>query len=108
MSSAAVEDYLKVIYQLGHEAGNPDPVPTSEIAARLGLTAATVTGMVQKLAQPELDLLQYIPYQGVRLTAQGEKIALRVIRRHRLLELYLAERLGLRWDEVHEEAERLE
>ncbi len=108
MSSATVEDYLKTIYLLRQGQPNDTPVATSEIAERLGLTSATVTSMIQKLAQPELELLQYTPYQGVRLTPQGEKIALRVVRRHRLLELYLAERLGLGWDQVHEEAERLE
>jgi DtxR family Mn-dependent transcriptional regulator len=108
MSSATVEDYLKAIYQLGSDRGADTPVTTSEIAERLGLTAATVTSMIQRLAQPEPELLRYTPYQGVRLTPEGEKIALRVIRRHRLLELYLATRLGLSWDQVHEEAERLE
>ena len=108
MSSATVEDYLKAIYQLRHDGGDEAPVTTSEIAERLGLTSATVTSMIQRLAQPETDLLRYTPYQGVRLTPEGEKIALRVIRRHRLLELYLATRLGLSWDQVHEEAERLE
>lgn len=108
MSSATVEDYLKTIYLLRQGQGDDTPVATSEIAERLGLTSATVTSMIQKLAQPELELLQYTPYQGVRLTPQGEKIALQVVRRHRLLELYLAERLGLSWDQVHEEAERLE
>jgi DtxR family Mn-dependent transcriptional regulator len=108
MSSATVEDYLKTIYQLSQARGDNAPITTSEIAERLALASATVTSMIQRLAQPELELLQYTPYQGVRLTAQGEKIALRVIRRHRLLELYLATRLGLRWDQVHEEAERLE
>ena len=108
MSSATVEDYLKTIYLLRQGQAGDTPVGTSEIAERLGLTAATVTSMIQKLAQPELELLHYTPYQGVRLTPQGEKIALQVVRRHRLLELYLAERLGLSWDQVHEEAERLE
>lgn len=108
MSSATVEDYLKTIYLLRQGQDGDTLVATSELAERLGLTPATVTSMIQKLAQPELELLQYTPYQGVRLTPQGEKIALRVIRRHRLLELYLAERLGLSWDQVHEEAERLE
>lgn len=108
MISAAVEDYLKTIYQLSQTDQGVVPVTNSALAARLGLAAATVTNMVQKLAAPELDLLQYTPYQGVQLTAQGAQIALQVIRRHRLLELYLAERLGVPWDEVHGEAERLE
>src|SRR6476469_233454 len=108
MSSATVEDYLKAIYQLSNAHGGDTPVTTSEIAERLGLTAATVTSMIQRLSQPETDLLQYTPYQGVRLTGEGEKLALRVIRRHRLLELFLATQLGLSWDQVHAEAEQLE
>src|SRR5689334_13417297 len=112
MSSVTVENYLKAIYQLQEEgqggaaAGEPPAVSTSALAERLGLAPATVTSMIQRLGQ--VDLAVYIPYQGVRLTLEGEKMALRVIRRHRLLELYLAEKLGLRWDQVHEEAEQLE
>src|SRR5690242_20199572 len=114
MTSSSVEDYLKTIYQLQQEAaggatwaagGGPD-VSTSALAERLSVAPASVTSMIQRLAQ--VELLIYTPYQGVHLTTQGEKMALRVIRRHRLLELYLAERLGLGWDQVHEEAERLE
>jgi DtxR family Mn-dependent transcriptional regulator len=114
MTSSSVEDYLKTIYQLQQEAaggaawvtgGGPD-VSTSALAERLSVAPASVTSMIQRLAQ--VELLIYTPYQGVHLTEQGEKMALRVIRRHRLLELYLAERLGLSWDQVHEEAERLE
>jgi DtxR family Mn-dependent transcriptional regulator len=114
MTSSSVEDYLKTVYQLQQEAaggnawaagGGPD-VSTSALAERLSVAPASVTSMIQRLGQ--VELLTYTPYQGVHLTEQGEKMALRVIRRHRLLELYLAERLGLSWDQVHEEAERLE
>ena len=108
MNSATVEDYLKTVYLLSHADGGEVPVTTCALATRLGVAPATATSMMQRLAQPTVDLLRYVPYQGVRLTAEGERLALRVIRRHRLLELYLAERLGLRWDEVHAEAERLE
>jgi DtxR family Mn-dependent transcriptional regulator len=105
MSSATVEDYLKAIYLLQEEAGGP-AVGTSALAERLALTPASASSMITRLAQ--VDLVVHVPYQGVRLTEAGEKMALRVIRRHRLLELYLAEKLGLGWDQVHEEAERLE
>jgi len=110
MTSATVEDYLKAIYQL-HEEAQTTPAPehavsTSALAERLALAPATVTNMMGRLAQVELAV--YTPYQGVRLTPAGEKMALRIIRRHRLLELYLAEKLGLSWDQVHDEAERLE
>lgn len=100
----AIEDYLKAIYtiqQQGHE------VTTSLIGEQLGgFKPGSVTGMVKRLA--EMSLVAYTPYQGVRLTAEGQRIALEVIRHHRLLELYLVEALGYSWDEVHEEAERLE
>ncbi len=104
MLSEAVQDYLKAIYKLGQ--GEEGPVTTSLIAERLEVAPASVTNMVKKLA--ELRLLEHTPYQGVELTAAGEKIALEIIRHHRLLELYLAETLGYAWDEVHAEADRLE
>ena len=81
-------------------------VSTSRIAERLGLTAAAVTAMIKRL--DEQGLLRHEPYYGVRLTAPGELEALRIIRRHRVLELFLAEKLGYEWDRVHDEAERLE
>lgn len=100
----AMEDYLKSIYILQQERGE---VTTSLLAEQLGgFKPGSVTGMLKKLA--ELHLVTYAPYQGVRLTDAGEKIALEVIRHHRLLELYLVEALGYSWDEVHEEAEKLE
>ncbi len=101
--SRAMEDYLKAIYQL---AGESDKVATSRLAQRMACSAASVTNMVQKLS--ELKLVEYQPYQGVRLTEAGRKVALEVLRHHRLLELYLAEVLGYSWDKVHEEAEELE
>jgi DtxR family Mn-dependent transcriptional regulator len=82
------------------------PVATSRIAERLGLSAAAVTAMVKRLA--EQGLLRHEPYYGVRMTAAGELAALRIIRRHRVLELFLVETLGYEWDRVHDEAERLE
>ena len=103
MYTPVVEDYLKTIWMLQQVE---TPVSTSRIAERLALSAAAVTAMVKRLAQQKL--LHHEPYYGVRLTAAGELAALRVIRRHRILELFLAEVLGYEWDRVHEEAERLE
>jgi DtxR family transcriptional regulator, Mn-dependent transcriptional regulator len=103
MTSPAVEDYLKAIYQLS-EAGAA--VSTSAIAERLGIAAGSVTGMLKRLA--EMGLVEHTPYQGARLTDDGSANAVRVIRRHRVLELFLVEVLGYTWDRVHEEAERLE
>ncbi len=79
---------------------------TTAVAARLNVEAASVTGMLKKLA--ELHLIEYIPYQGAALTSNGERIALEVIRHHRLIELYLIEAMGFTWDQVHAEADRLE
>jgi DtxR family Mn-dependent transcriptional regulator len=103
MLSEAVQDYLKTIYKL-QEQGSA--VSTSALAEAMGVAAASATGMVKKLAG--LKLARHSPYQGVILTKAGEKMALEVIRHHRLLELYLAEALGYSWDKVHAEAERLE
>jgi len=103
MLSEAVQDYLKTIYKLQEQGG---AVSTSALAEAMGVAAASATGMVKKLAS--LKLARHNPYQGVVLTKAGEKMALEVIRHHRLLELYLAEALGYSWDKVHEEAERLE
>ncbi|NTV63642.1 MAG: metal-dependent transcriptional regulator [Oscillochloris sp.] len=99
----AVEDYLKAIYMLQQQGG---AVTTSMLGDQRGFKPGSVTGMIKKLA--EMNLVQHTPYQGVQLTADGERIALEVIRHHRLLELYLVEALGYSWDEVHEEAEKLE
>lgn len=99
----AIEDYLKAIYTLQQQQ---DVVTTSLLGEQRGSKPGSVTGMIKKLA--EMNLVQHTPYQGVQLTPAGERIALEVIRHHRLLELYLVEALGYSWDEVHEEAERLE
>ena len=101
--SRSVEDYLKAIYGLSQGS---DPASTSAIAESLEVQPASVTGMVKRLA--EIDLLEHVPYRGVRLTPAGHREALRVLRRHRILETYLCERLGYTWDDVHDEAERLE
>jgi DtxR family Mn-dependent transcriptional regulator len=99
----SVEDYLKAIYQLSPEGR---PASTSEIAHLLALSPPSVTGMVKRLS--EHGLLEHVPYRGVQLTGEGRRAALRMIRRHRLIEAYLVEFLGYSWDTVHEEAERLE
>lgn len=100
-----VEDYLKVVYTAARE-GDAERVSTSAIADRMDVSAASATNMMQKLA--DMKLVDYLPYRGVALTPAGERIALEVIRHHRLIELYLAEALGYSWDTVHDEAERLE
>ncbi|HEX8207209.1 MAG TPA: metal-dependent transcriptional regulator [Solirubrobacteraceae bacterium] len=103
--SSAVQDYAKAIYALqGRSAG--EPVTTNDLAARLSVTPASASAMTRKLA--ERGLADLVPYRGVRLTEEGERVALEVLRHHRLLELYLAEHLGVPWDRVHEEAEALE
>lgn len=98
-----VEDYLKAIYNLAQESGQVRTVPLAEA---LSVKPASVTAMLKTLA--ELKLVEYEPYYGVTLTGAGSKIALEVLRHHRLIELYLVEALGFTWDEVHEEAEALE
>ncbi len=103
MPTVAVQDYLKTIYKL---QAQDDAVSTSALADRAGTTMAAVTKMLKHLAA--LHLVSYTPYHGVRLTPPGEKIALEVIRHHRLLELYLAEAMGYPWDAVDAEAEKLE
>jgi DtxR family Mn-dependent transcriptional regulator len=100
----AVEDYTKAIYSLESRLG--EPVPTKTLAERLGITAGSVSAMLKRL--DELGLITHVPYRGVRLTEAGRRIAMEVIRHHRLLESYLAEVLGMPWDRVHAEAEVLE
>jgi DtxR family Mn-dependent transcriptional regulator len=104
LRSSAVEDYAKAIY--GLERRGESPVTTNALAHRLGVTAASASGMVRRLS--ELGLVAHEPYRGVGLTESGRRVALKVIRHHRLLELYLVENLGVPWDRVHEEAEVLE
>jgi DtxR family Mn-dependent transcriptional regulator len=102
--SVAVQDYAKAIYSL--QGRSDQPVSTSAIAERLGVSPASTSAMVKRLES--LGLAKREPYHGVLLTRAGERVALEVIRHHRLLELYLAEALGMSWDRVHEEAEVLE
>ena len=103
--SNAIEDYAKAIYSLQRRNGGAS-VSTNKLAQRCGVTPASASAMVKKLA--ELDLALHEPYHGVRLTPAGERLALEMLRHHRLLELYLAEHLDVPWDRVHEEAEALE
>jgi len=103
LSHQAIEDYVKTIYSLAQEES---PVSTSRVAAARSVKPASATSMIQRLAK--LNLVNYEKHYGVTLTETGEKLALEVIRHHRLLELYLMEALGFRWDEVHEQADILE
>ncbi|MBV9005806.1 MAG: metal-dependent transcriptional regulator [Solirubrobacterales bacterium] len=102
--SSAIEDYAKAIYALELREG--DAVSTNALAERLGVTAASASGMVKRLG--ELGLVEHQPYRGVALTEEGRRVALEVMRHHRLLELYLFQSLGVPWDRVHKEAEVLE
>jgi DtxR family transcriptional regulator, Mn-dependent transcriptional regulator len=103
-TTEAIEDYTKAIYSLSRGAGRP--VPNGEVAERLGVAPATATAMLKRLAA--LELVDYLPYHGATLTPAGERLALEVIRHHRLIEAYLSEALGMPSDRVHEEAEVLE
>jgi DtxR family Mn-dependent transcriptional regulator len=103
--SSAVQDYAKAIYAL-EQRREGGVVTTNALAERLGVSAASASGMVKKL--DGLGLVEHAPYKGVVLTARGMKVALEVIRHHRLLERFLAEELGVPWDRVHDEAEVLE
>jgi DtxR family Mn-dependent transcriptional regulator len=103
-NTEAIEDYAKAIYAIG--AQREGLVLNGEVAQRLGVTPATATSMLKRLA--DLGLVEYFPYKGVSLTPAGEKVALEVIRHHRLIEAYLSEALGMDDDRVHEEAEVLE
>ncbi len=103
--SASVQDYLKAIYELTQRQ---ERASTNEIAQHMGVTPASATGMIQRLAIADPPLVDYQKHRGVSLTEVGRQAALEVIRHHRLLELFLHERLGYTWDEVHEEADRLE
>ena len=101
----SVQDYLKAIYEL---TTGGEPANTTALATRLGIAPASVTGMIQKLSRIKPPLVEYRKHQGVKLTAQGNKAALEVIRHHRLIEAWLVQTLGYSWDEVHAEAEQLE
>jgi DtxR family Mn-dependent transcriptional regulator len=102
--SQAVEDYAKAIFAL--EGRSSEPVSTNALAARLGITPGSVSAMLKKL--DELGLTTHLPYRGVRLTEKGRRLAIEIVRHHRLLELFLAEALEMPWDRVHAEAEVLE
>ncbi len=103
MPTPATEDYLKAIYKLRE---NAEAASTNAIADRMGVSAASVTNMMKRLS--ETGLVEHRPYQAITLTDAGRKIALEIIRHHRLLEVYMAEALGFTWDQVDAEAERLE
>ena len=101
----SIQDYLKHIFELSEDG---TPASTNDLAARLGIKPGSVTGMLQKLASTEPPLVNYQKHQGVTLTPEGERAALEIVRHHRLLESWLVQSLGYSWDEVHEEACRLE
>jgi DtxR family Mn-dependent transcriptional regulator len=106
--SLTVENYVKAIYAIAtRRAGSEDDsASTGEIAAALGVSPGSVTGMLKTLS--ESKLATYTPYEGVRLTEDGRRLALKVLRRHRLIEQFLTQTLAMSWDEVHEEAEHME
>src|SRR6184192_3606329 len=99
----AQQDYLKALYLLG---GDERPVPTRELAQRLGISSPSVSEMVTRLTSQ--GLVEHDRYRGQQLTREGRKVALELVRHHRLLEMFLVRVLGYTWDEVHDEAERLE
>jgi DtxR family Mn-dependent transcriptional regulator len=101
----SIEDYLKAIYDL---TLFDQRATTNQIAERMGVTPASVTGMLKRLSSNDPPLLEYHKHHGVALTPAGEQVALEIIRHHRLLELFLHDRLGYPWDKVHAEADRLE
>jgi DtxR family Mn-dependent transcriptional regulator len=105
LASLTVENYLKTIYQIG-AAQDGKPAATGQIATALAVSPGTVTSMLKTLSDSKLAT--YTPYEGARLTAAGKGLALRILRRHRLIELFLTKTLDLSWDEVHEEAENME
>lgn len=106
MPSLTVENYVKAIAQIAARDHKAGAVATGELAQALHVSPGTVTGMLKTLS--EANLATYTPYEGARLTAAGQRLAMKVIRRHRLLELFLVETLKMPWDEVHEEAEHME
>lgn len=106
MASLTIENYVKTIYLIATRRVEGAPAATGEIAQALAVSPGTVTGMLKTLT--EAGLITYTPYEGARLTLGGRGLALKVLRRHRLVELFLSETLQMPWDEVHEEAEHLE
>ena len=107
MPSLVVENYLKGLYQIGQSV-EEDWVPTGKLAEALKVSPGTATSMLKSLAEENPPLVKYKAYQGVKLSKEGKEIALRVLRRHRLIELFLVTTLNLSWDQVHEEAENME
>ncbi|GAG41556.1 unnamed protein product, partial [marine sediment metagenome] len=105
VASLTVENYVKMIYQISSDRGGK-PAATGEIASALSVSPGSVTSMLKTLSEGKL--VTYTPYEGVQLTAAGNALALRILRRHRLIELFLSHTLDLNWDEVHEEAEHME
>lgn len=105
MPSLTVENYVKAIYQISAGQGG-EPAATGQLAAALEVSPGTVTSMLKTLS--ESNLVEYTPHRGARLTKSGSALALRVLRRHRLIELFLSRTLDLNWDEVHDEAEHME
>jgi DtxR family Mn-dependent transcriptional regulator len=105
LPSLTIENYVKAIYQICVRCGDA-PAATGQLASALNVSPGTVTSMLKTLS--ESGLVKYTPYEGVRLTDSGRRLALRVVRRHRLIELFLVRTLDLSWDEVHEEAEDME
>jgi DtxR family Mn-dependent transcriptional regulator len=103
MHNVSTEDYIKAVYRLEREG---EKVTTSALAGRLQLADASITDMIKKLS--DKGLIHYEPYRGVGLTVRGKRAALKIVRRHRLWEMYLVKFLGFSWDQVHDEAERLE
>jgi DtxR family Mn-dependent transcriptional regulator len=103
--TVSIQDYLKHIYELTESGENAS---TTALASKMKISAPSVTGMIQKLATSKPPLVEYQKHQGVTLTKEGKRAALEVIRHHRLLEAWLVQTLGYSWDEVHEEAEKLE
>lgn len=106
MLSPSVEDYLKTIYKLEVQQSDAPPVATGAVAQAMDVSPASASNMIKRLS--DLDFLTYEAYEGATLTDHGRKVALEVIRHHRLLELYLKEVMGFEWGEIHDEAERLE
>lgn len=105
MASATVESYVKTVYRLSQVRGDR-PVTTGHLAEAMGVSPGTVTSMLKTL--DDLELANYTPYEGVHLTEAGQKLALRIFRRHRLLEAFFCRALDLPWDKVHDDAERME
>ena len=106
MASLTVENYVKAIYLIATRGESGKSVSTGALAQKLAVSPGTVTGMLKTLS--EAELATYAPYEGARLTPAGERLALKVLRRHRLVELFLVRTLQMPWDEVHEEAEHIE